>query len=240
MKRLGNILVFIIMAILIGVFIYSAIHIFSWIGDNKKTDDLIKEVQEVKYEDLETKEEKIDFAKLMATNKETVGWIEIKDTRVNYPIVKHNNNSYYLFHSFDHSINDAGWIFLDYRNDFSKMKSNNIIYAHGRVDGSMFGSLKYLLNDDYYKNKDHKVYLYTLGKNYVFEVFSFYVVETTDDYLKVDFNDGEFTKFTKKLISRSRYNFNVGVAEDDKIITLSTCYNNREKLVLHAKLIEEE
>lgn len=240
MKKIGTFLVVIIILVLVGVLAYSTVNILSWVDDNKKTDELIKEVQEIKPSGIEVGSADNGFDRLKKINNETVGWIEIKGTNVNYPVVKHKDNSYYLTHSFDRSYNDAGWIFLDYRNNLNELLKNTIIYAHGRIDGSMFGSLKFLLNDDYYKNREHKVYLYTPEKDYVFEVFSFYVIETTNDYLKVDFNSsGDFLDFTNTLKKRSNYNFNIDILENDKIITLSTCYNNHEKLVLHAKLIEE-
>lgn len=241
MKKVGSFLVVIIILVLVGVLAYSTVNILSWVDDNKKTDELIKEVQEIKPSEIEVGSADNGFDRLKKINNETVGWIEIKGTNVNYPVVKHRDNSYYLTHSFDRSYNDAGWIFLDYRNNLNELLKNTIIYAHGRIDGSMFGSLKFLLNDDYYKNKEHKVYLYTPEKDYVFEVFSFYVIETTNDYLKVDFNSsGDFLDFTNMLKKRSNHNFNVDILENDKIITLSTCYNSHEKLVLHAKLKGEE
>ena len=241
MKKIGIILVVILIVLLIGILGYSSINILGWMSDNRKTDELIEKVQEIKPIGVEIAEASNAFDRLKEINSETVGWIEIKGTNVNYPIVKHSNNSYYLRHSFDKSYNDAGWIFLDYRNSLEDLYTNTIVYAHGRIDGSMFGSLKYLLNEEYYKNKDHKVYLYTPEKDYVFEVFSFYVIETTNDYLKVNFASGEeFLDFSEMLKKRSNYNFNVEVLENDKIITLSTCYNSHEKLVLHAKLLEEK
>ncbi len=64
------------------------------------------------------------------------------------------------------------------------------------------------------------------------------MIKTTNDYLQTSFNnDKEFIDFINLLKKRSRYNFNVLLDANDKIITLSTCYNNSEKLVVHAKLI---
>ena len=42
------------------------------------------------------------------------------------------------------------------------------------------------------------------------------------------------------LEERSQYEFNVEFNESDKILTLSTCYNDQERVVLHAKLIKRE
>lgn len=156
----------IILIIMTSSFIYSFYHILLWYKDNKKTNDLIINIKEEVYHDdkintTDSLEEKIDFNKLFSINNETVGWIEIKEINTNYPIVSHKDNNYYLTHSFDNSINDAGWIFLDYRNNINSLSRNNIIYAHGRIDGSMFGSLKYIYNESYFNNKNHNIYIYT-------------------------------------------------------------------------------
>ena len=42
------------------------------------------------------------------------------------------------------------------------------------------------------------------------------------------------------LIKRRAYNFDTTINEEDKILTLSTCYNNTDKVVLHAKLVKKE
>ena len=59
--------------------------------------------------------------------------------------------------------------------------------------------------------------------------------------LLVDFkDDDEFQEFVNKLKNRSAYNFDTTISKNDKILTLSTCYNNQEKMVIHAKLIKKE
>lgn len=234
MKKIILSLTLIILCISI---LYSSYNILLWFEDNKKTNDLIVNIKEEVYKDNLESEEKIDFTKLFQVNNETVGWIEIKETSINYPIVRHRDNSHYLTHSFDNSYNDAGWIFLDYRNNLNSLANNTIIYAHGRVDGSMFGSLKYIYNDNYFNSDSHNIYIYTPTRSYTFEVFSFYNIKTTNDYLDTTFSkDEDYLNFLDKLKKRSAYNFSVDLNSNDKILTLSTCYNNREKLVVHAKL----
>ena len=50
----------------------------------------------------------------------------------------------------------------------------------------------------------------------------------------------DFKNFANMLTERSQYNFNTTVNENDHILTLSTCYNSSEKMVIHAKLIKKE
>lgn len=184
----------------------------------------------------------VDFSKLKNINNQTKGWLQVNGTNINYPFVQSSDNKYYLKHSFDKSYNSAGWVFLDYRNNLSNNDKNTIIYAHGRSDKTMFGTLKNILTNGWVNNTDNYVVkLSTEYENTLWQVFSVYRIKTTSDYLQVNFNnDSEFLEFSNMLIDRSQHNFDTNVGKNDKILTLSTCYNNSEKVVLHAKLIKRE
>lgn len=184
----------------------------------------------------------VDFSKLLSENDDTVAWIQVNGTNINYPVVQTNNNDYYLTRAFDKTWNDAGWVFMDYRNDPESFDSNTILYAHSRLDKTMFGSLKNILKSGWLNDIDNYVIkLSTPYENTMWQVFSVYHLPTTSDYLKVDFYDkNEFTDFINLIYNRSAYNFGTTVSSNDKILTLSTCYANDEKLVVHAKLIKRE
>ena len=184
----------------------------------------------------------VDFSELKQTNPKTIGWIEVKGTNVNLPYVQTSDNKYYLNHSFDNTYNSAGWAFLDYRNNKNELDKNNIIYAHGRKNGSMFGSLRNLLKKDWQKNTSNYVIRTSSEKeNTMWQIFSVYYLPTTNDYIQIDFkDDDEFMNFTKKILERSMFDFKTSVSKNDKILTLSTCYSSTEKLVVHAKLIKKE
>ena len=181
----------------------------------------------------------IDFEELKLINQDVKGWLCVKGTNINYPFVQASDNKYYLKHSFDKSYNTAGWLFLDYRNNLIKNK-NTILYAHGRTDKTMFGTLRNTLSKSWLTNKNNHIVTTLLEKKKLlnWQIFSVYHIKTTSDYLTTDFNnDNEYQTFLNMLLKRSIYNFNVKLNINDKIITLSTCYNTNEKLVLHAKLI---
>lgn len=214
--------------------------------DPEKT-EVIKPVEEPKKEDpywdyIKMKLINVDFKELKKKNNHTVGWIQVNGTNINYPFVQTNNNDFYLNHAYDKSYNSAGWVFMDYRNSLSDFDKNTILYAHGRLDNTMFGSLRYILKNEWIKNSENYVIkLSTEYENTLWQVFSIYRIPTTSDYLQIEFKDGKaFTKFTNKLIKRSQYNFKTKIGENDKIITLSTCFDDNDKLVLHAKLIKRE
>lgn len=182
----------------------------------------------------------VNINELKKLNNETIGWIQVNGTNINYPVVQTTDNDFYLNHSFDKNKNSAGWVFMDYRNDNTNFDDNTIIYAHGRYDKTMFGTLKNILKSDWYNNKNNYIIkLVTNNKSSLWQVFSVYKIQTTTDYLTTTFeNKSDYQASLNKLINRSFKSFNTTINDNDKILTLSTCYNNSEKVVMHAKLIK--
>ena len=182
----------------------------------------------------------VDFSDLKEVNQQVVGWIRVEGTNVNYPFVQAPDNEYYLTHTFDHSYNKAGWVFLDYRNNLTNGK-NTILYAHGRLNTTMFGSLNKILTNGWTKDANNYIIkISTVEENSLWQIFSAYHIPTTNDYIQTDFrSDEEFGNFLDKLKDRSMFDFKTSVASSDKILTLSTCYNEVEKMVIHAKLIKK-
>ena len=182
----------------------------------------------------------VDLNELKKQNNETVGWIQVKGTNINYPFVQHSDNSYYLSHDFSKNKNNAGWLFLDYRNNINQINKNTIIYGHGRLDRTMFGSLKNIFKSDWLNDQNNYViFISTEKENTMWQVFSTYRIKTTSDYLRINFqNDNDYQNFLDMITKRSEHNFNTPINTNDNILTLSTCYNNEKKVVLHAKLIK--
>ena len=184
----------------------------------------------------------VNFKDLKKINNDTVGWIQVNGTNINYPFVQTNDNTYYLKKDFNKKYNSAGWVFMDYRNNISNFDKNTILYAHGRVDGTMFGSLKNITKSNWYNDKsNHVVKLSTEYENTLWQVFSIYRIPQTSDYLNINFSSYEkYEEFLSLLKNRSEYQFEVDLNKDDKILTLSTCYKESDRVVLHAKLIKME
>ncbi len=181
------------------------------------------------------------FSELLKINDETVGWLKVNGTNINYPVTKHKDNSYYLDHSYYKQKNSHGWIFMDYRNRIDVLDKNTIIYGHRNNYGVMFANLKNVLEKKWYTNKNNQIITFnTLNANMKWQVFSIYTLKDTNDYLINNFtSDVTYSNFIKKIKGRSIYDFKVDVGVNDNILTLSTCYNNAEyRLVVHAKLIK--
>lgn len=255
-KNLCLLIFFLVMLI---VFLFSLIKVIMWIIDNSNTNDIIKKVantyeineknydneviineneKDIYFDYMNLKFIDVDINKLKTFNPDTIGFIKVMGTNINYPFVQTIDNDYYLNRSYDKTYNNAGWIFLDYRNNEFNDK-NTIIYGHGRINGTMFGSLKDTLKSSWQDNKDNYIIkISTEKENSIWQIFSVYKIATTSDYLQTTFSDNEFESFISLIKGRSSYNFETNVTNEDKVLTLSTCYNDNDKMVVHAKLIK--
>lgn len=101
----------------------------------------------------------VDFASLQAINPDIVAWLRIPGV-LEYPVVRGEDNSYYLNHTVQKTYNIAGSTFLDYRNERDFSDSKNIIYGHNMKDGSMFHVLRNYQDIDFFQEHTNmEVYL---------------------------------------------------------------------------------
>ncbi len=272
-KLIINIIITIIAIASLVTMCISIYNIYKWKVDNDKTkkqlDDIQEKIEVVEKQDnpddenvevIEQVEEipksnpywdyiympliDVDFNELKALNSDTVGWIKVEGTIVNYPFVQSKDNNYYLRRSYDKTYNTGGWIFLDYRNNINNLGRNNIIYGHDRKDDSMFGSLSNVYTKSWQNNKNnHIIKISTPKENTMWQIFSIYHLPATNDYIRTNFgSDKDFQNFLDLITNRTMYNFGTKATVNDKILTLSTCYGSsgKERTVIHAKLIKRE
>ena len=238
--------------------------LLNWNKDNQKTADIVNDINipdvtnlvddknAMNVNEPEDKESdywyyvkfpliNVNFDELLKKNSDTIGWINVNNTNINYPFVQTSDNDYYLSHSYDKSSNDAGWVFLDFRNNPKLQDKNNIIYAHSRLDKTMFGSLSKVLKSNWYTNKEnHIIRISTPDEDSLWQIFSVYVIKEETYYITTSFqNDEDYQKFLNTIKNRSKYDFNTTLDTNDKVLTLSTCYSDTKRTVVHAKLIKK-
>lgn len=179
----------------------------------------------------------IDFATLLATNPDTVAWIEIPGTNINYPVVQTTNNETYLSRTFDGGTSISGTIFLDADNAADFTNTNSILYGHHRYDRTMFADLDLIYNGSL--AADTPVYLYLPdGSRATYQVFSVYITE--NDPVSIDPATSDFTAFATTMLARSERDFGLDpLAASPRILTLSTCVaNDDRRYLVHAVLTE--
>lgn len=266
-KRKDLIILKVLFIFFLIILIIAIVVVVKWIRDSREIKDLSKTIEEeVQMKEIEDNENteiinppfveesdywyyikqnllEVEFADLIAKNSDTVGWIQVLNTNINYPVVQTKDNRFYLTHAFNKEKNDAGWVYMDYRNNPVTFDNNTVIYAHSRYDTTMFGSLKKTLTKSWYENKDnHIIRFSTPYENTLWQVFSVYTTPSESYYITPSFTSvEEYIKFLITLKKRSIYDFQTALNIEDKILTLSTCQDNYgNRIVLHAKLIKKE
>lgn len=176
-------------------------------------ENLIEEVTKI---DEEKQETSIDWDNLKSINNDIIGWIQIEDTKINYPILK-DNNLFYLKHSYDKKYNSNGSIFTTNINPFED--SETILYGHNMKNGSMFSLLGKYLNEDFLYSHQH-FKIYTPNGNYEATIFSAYSIA-----FEIESNNIKKLSFDERV----QYYHNASkckvanVETSGKIIKLSTC-----------------
>ena len=248
-----------------SILFISCFIIFDWTKDNKNIEKIEEKIEEV-VKPIENNEEgvlvnppedkesdywyyinlpfyEVDFTELLKKNPDTVAFIHVPNTNINYPIVQANNNDYYLTHAFDKSKNSAGWVYIDYRNSNSFTDDNTIVYGHGRLNKTVFGSLKDTLTKDWQNNKENYVIqISTPTANFVYQIFSIYTIDAESYYIIPGFNTiSTKEEWLATMKNRNTAPMNVSLNASDKIITLSTCQNNDGGgIVVQGKLIKQQ
>lgn len=254
----------ILLVFLLSILSFNIIKIAYWVKDYRNTKNIINNYKDINvskeinnnviyinppddnndlyYELVNEELLNVSLDEYYNDNHDTVGYLKIVDTPIDYPLVETLNNTYYLKHSFNKTKSDAGWVFSDFRNNLDNLNYNTIIYGHKRKDGTMFGVLDKFLNEDYFlDNKHHTINLQTFNNSYLFQIFSVYTIYEESYYIKPYFiNKEEYALFIETVVNRSKIKFPATVTIDDKILTLSTCLDNKgNRIVVHAKLIKK-
>ena len=235
------------MILFIFLLIFSSIKIINYLKDNyrnkKIQESIIKKSINVIESNYKDKKYDVNFKSLKEKNPDTIAYLKVNGTNIDYIVVRGKDNSYYLKHNFEKNWNVSGWIFSDYHNKFDNTDNSIVIFGHNTHDGSMFGTLKNTLSEDWQKNEDNlKIVLVTEKNTYYYQVFSTYEINPEEYYIKTEFkNIEEVGEFINKVKARSNHNYNIKVKSSDKILTLSSCTSSGTKrVVLHAKLIKNE
>lgn len=186
---------------------------------------------------------KASLSALKSQYKDIYGWIYVPETNINHPIVRTDDNNYYLDHAHTGEYLPIGSIFADLTTlDLVTDNYNTVIYGHNVVStgqSSMFHDVEKFLDAEFFKN--HNIYIYTLDGAFIFKPVAIYDTIADDFYFKTVFaSESEFLDFAKEKVSNSRIYTGEGFASGDKMLTLSTCTNGAQdgRYALHAKLIE--
>lgn len=184
----------------------------------------------------------IDFDELKEINGDLVGWLYYEPLEISYPIVRGNDNDYYTQYTFEQEKNSSGAIFMDFLNRTDLSDYNTIIYGHNMRNGTMFGSLKKLLNDASYVEEDPYFYIFTKDKAFMYEIASVYITNQTSDTYNLIETEENQKEYIDYILKSSTWLWDKEISSQDKIVTLSTCHglHTTNRTVVHGVLVASE
>lgn len=186
------------------------------------------------------------FDKLIEVNKDSVGFICIKNTKLAYPVVKGVNNSFYIDKSLYKQKSTFGIPFADYRAKISNdYQSTNItIYGHSSLDGAFFSTVKNYKDINFYKQNPTFIFN-TIKGDAEYKVVAFFIEDVNPSHGNyfnyhdfVDPTDDKHTRwFIENSLKRSYFKTPVDIELSDKFVTLSTCDTDINKSDFRAVLV---
>ncbi len=210
-------------------------------ADSESTEEVVEEIIEGPQIAVNLD---IDYDTLTKINEDFVGWIYYAPLELSYPIVRGIDNDYYTHYTFENVKNSSGAIFMDFLNkpDFSHF--NTIIYGHNMRNGTMFGSLKKLLNDPSIIEEDPYIYIFTRDKVMMYEICAAYITNDSSHTYDLTQTTEEQTDYVEYIRDAADYYRNDTIldklpTEDTQLITLSTCHglHTNNRTVIHGVLV---
>ena len=198
--------------------------------ENQKSQE--KSAEEIRKEnEAESIKRMAQVAKLKKEYKNIVGWIEIKDTHISYPVVQGKDNEFYLTHNYKGGKAERGAIFLDSDYNWDIKGNNLMIYGHYMINNEMFTDLTKYVKEEYYK--EHPIIRFTTenedAEYDIIAVFraKVYNKNNKDVFKYYNFMNSESEKennnFIKNIKKASIYDIDEIAEYGDELITLTTC-----------------
>lgn len=251
---------YLLLIILVGIFVYSGINIATYLYDgylNRQMNDQLRQqyaaavqanteppaesgIEQEPYSHLLQQQYQERFNGLLEVNADIVGWLSIAGTEIDYPVVQHTDNQYYLNHNIDRKRSSHGAIFMDYRNESVLTDTHTVFYGHHMKDGSMFGELFRYKDEATFK--EHAIItLDTLEQPTRWQIFSVYVYSPEHQFFQYEFESKqEYSEYLHAIVDSSLYQSDIEITADDQLLTLVTCtYEVSDaRFIVHAKRVE--
>jgi len=169
------------------------------------------------------------YAEIYEGNNDTVGWLRIEGTRLDYPVMQTpDDNQYYLYRDYDKRSSKRGSLFAWGDADVNEPSDNVTIFGHNMSDGSMFHVLNSYVSKDFWQ-ENSLIFFDTLNEYHTYKIFSVFKTSANigEGYSYHKFVDAgsreEFDTYISTVKNLSFYDTGITPVYGDKILTLSTC-----------------
>ncbi len=188
-----------------------------------------------------------EYQALYQLNDELIGWLNIPDTNIDYPVMQCLwSRDFYLHRNFYKEYSYAGTLYVWPSSDVFTPSDNVTIFGHRMEKPSrdMFYELDKFKNSTW--RETHQTFTFdTLYERHTYQlVLVFRTLGTSEGYPYYRFsqaaNEAEFTQFMADIRAIADYETGVEVSYGDKLLCLSTCeysLGNDSRFVVVAKRI---
>ena len=232
MKKIMYFLLIILLIVLIAI---SSYFIYKQLKEENEQESIFNNLSEIIQDDTENRltdnlksNNYIKIQELYKENNDLIGWINIEDTNIDYPVMQtKNNEEYYLRKNFYKKYSSYGTPFLSSSCNIDTSE-NLIVYGHHMQNSKMFGELENYKKEDFYKSHKY-INFYTLEADIKYEIFAvfrttLYKNNTFKYYQNIELdNEEDYTRFINKCYELSYYDTGIKPNFKEKLITLSTC-----------------
>ncbi len=199
-----------------------------------------------------------EIAKAYAKNDDTIGWISVPDTNIEYPIL-YASNWYYA----DHNINKSDSLEGVYP-FVNKLTKNVVIFGHNlRKSETGFHEMHHMQeaalgynycqadqcgeslgskHDDW--ASENSVWDISVFGKEKWQVYAMYEVSANESITtlrnnwnyNISSNDSTVQRWIDGQVARSQIDFNVNVTSDDQLMTIVTCGTNYDSATANSRL----
>lgn len=232
-KRIVLVLIFII-AFVIAIYIYNK-------NDNSLNEIVIDKTKVTS----EKTERMLQVEELKKENEDIIGWLEIPNSNISFPVVQGTDNQYYMTHTYKKENSKDGSIFLDKDYNWDLPSSNLLLYGHNNKNGNMFQGLLEYKEESYYK--EHPTIKFTtVNEDSEYEILSVFLsrvyYKNENDVFRYYYfinaeNEEQYNYYIEESKKVSLYDTGKTAKYGDQLLTLSTCEYSQEdgRFVIVAK-----
>ena len=170
-----------------------------------------------------------EYRALYEMNNDLVGWINIPDTRVNYPVCQNLTvKDYYLYRNFNKEDSKDGCIYVREACDVFTPSDNVVIYGHRMNSGAMFADVMNYRKKAFWET--HQTFTFdTIYEHHTYQVIAVFITSANygEGFAYHQFNtaenQAEFDEFMSTVHALQLYDTGHTAEYGDMLITLSTC-----------------
>ena len=193
-------------------------------------------------------ERMLQLKELKKVNEDIIGWLEIDNTKINFPVLQGSDNEYYMTHTYNKKYSSDGSIFLDKDYDWNIPSSNLLIYGHNNKNGNMFQDLLKYEDENYYKEHPN-IRFTTVDDDSQYEIISVFksrvYYKSEQNVFRYYFfinaaNEEEYNYYVEESKKASLYDTGKTAIYGEQLLTLSTCEYSQEdgRFVIVAKKVQ--